>query len=563
MGTFNLLDEAWITVMTDHKGNTKDVSVKNLFLHAHEYKQLAGDMAAQNFALLRFLLAILHTVFSRFDASGEKYRFVDLDERYLQMNDVSDQDLEDYREELFNTWIELWAQGQFPMILDEYLSKWHDHFYLFDDRFPIHQVTKEDLAPEKISKGAPSFVAGKNMNRLISESANKISLFSPKYIGENNKDMLNAAELARWLLTYQGYTGLSDKVILGKTKYKASKGWLFDIGGVTANGSNLFETLLLNCMLVHSDEEYFRYRQRPCWEYPSSELIQRLFSSAGPDSLAELYTNWSRAIYIDPQLDFKNNVGIQIVKLPEIEHKETFLEPMTLWRFNSSGDNKNTHTPRKHRSNRSFWRSFGSLTLPNSSIEKAEQRQPGIIEWLREVKNEIGEINLTIHAISMEDDGNATSWVPVDEISDSLNINNFVLTDALESGWIPRIHEAVELTKRAADRIYRQFITEIKEIRNLSSNDFVDLKVEDLYFRIDQPFRNWLADLKPDDGKDEKIECWIEILRGIVLDEAEAVISQAGARDFKGIIKEGKTKNIATAYNSFKFLLNKQIPQRR
>ena len=39
----------------------------------------------------------------------------------------------------------------------------------------------------------------------------------------------------------------------------------------------------------------------------------------------------------------------------------------------------------------------------------------------------------------MESDGNATSWLPVDEYYDTLDIDQYVLTDLQEDGWVFRI----------------------------------------------------------------------------------------------------------------------------
>ncbi len=71
MSRFNLLEEDWIAVMTDNKGTVEEVSLIDLFKNAHNYLGLAGDMPAQDFAVLRILLAVLHTVFSRFDDEGD------------------------------------------------------------------------------------------------------------------------------------------------------------------------------------------------------------------------------------------------------------------------------------------------------------------------------------------------------------------------------------------------------------------------------------------------------------------------------------------------------------
>ena len=76
MSEFNLIDEPWISVITDYKGNTKLVGLKEFFENAHNYIAIAGDMPIQDFAIMRFLLAILHTVFSRYDAFGKVYNEV-------------------------------------------------------------------------------------------------------------------------------------------------------------------------------------------------------------------------------------------------------------------------------------------------------------------------------------------------------------------------------------------------------------------------------------------------------------------------------------------------------
>ncbi|MGI6315387.1 MAG: type I-E CRISPR-associated protein Cse1/CasA [Christensenellales bacterium] len=557
MSRFNLVDEPWISVIAERTGGTEEVSLKTLFENARHYQRIAGDTATQDFAVLRVLLAVLHTVFSRVDAEGKPYEGLTLDERFRQMSIIEDEDeLEDYGEALFRTWRELWQAGEFPGAVGDYLEKWHDRFDLLDDTYPFFQVTEADMAPEKISKSTPSTFSGKNINRLISESDNKIALFSPKTADE--KGILTPQECARWLITFQGYTGLSDKVIFGKEKYKASKGWLFDIGGIFIEGRNLFETLMLNFLLPHTEEAYQATPQTPCWEYSGDEIIQRAFSGRDHDNLAGLYTNWSRAVFIDPDMDFAAPFACSIVKLPDIRHENNFLEPMTIWQYNSRGPLKDTFTPRKHRVNQAIWRSFGLLSLPNA-YRGENQRQPGIIEWLNKIAPIAGSYDVTLRAVSMEDDGNATSWVPVDEITDAMRINDLVLTDIRENGWAPRISDTIEETKAAVEGTYRRLLRGIGEIRNVNSTLFVDEEVERLYYQIDRPFNQWLSELRAGDSMDDRIFAWRGILKRIILQQAERLIENAGPRDYTGIVADNKVKNIATVYNSFIYFLNQQI----
>ncbi|KFN89072.1 type I-E CRISPR-associated protein Cse1/CasA [Tetragenococcus muriaticus] len=561
MGRFNLIDEPWVSVMINDKGETKEVSLSEVFQNAKQYKALAGDSPTQDFAVLRVLLAILHTVFSRFDARGNTYGYFEVDEQLKQTTVIEDEDeVEEYAEELYNTWIELWEKKQFPPIIQDYLKQWHEHFYLFDEKYPFFQVTEKMMKPENISKTKPSSVSGKNINRLISESGNKAALFSPKYEAKKNKELLTAPEIARWLITFQGYSGLSDKVIFGDKKYKSSKGWLFDIGGTYLEGKNLYETLLLNLVLVDSQQKQLKDIQKPFWEYSDEELIQWYFSERNIDNISELYTNWSRAIYINPEFDVSKPFEFNIVKLPDIAHQNQFIEPMTTWRFNESGENKNTYTPRKHQINQSMWRSFGLITSPHS--EEGGQRRPGIMDWLDIIDETIEEFEVKIQAVSMQDDGNATSWVPVNEIHDSLKINDLVLTDVAQAGWLPRVNEAVETTKTVIGYTYRIFMEDIRDIRQLSSNhQFVNRNVEELYYAVDLPFRNWLSSLQPSDSKAEQIFKWHATLKKIVNQQAEKVLENATYRDYVGIESDGEVKNIITSYNRFKYYLNNKLEE--
>ncbi|MCC6095446.1 MAG: type I-E CRISPR-associated protein Cse1/CasA [Eubacterium sp.] len=552
MSRYNLLDESWIEVVSD-QGEQKDISLLDLFCHAEKYRCLAGEMETQNFAMLRFLLAIVQTVFSRFDSNGEPYPFLEIDDQMRQVEDVDEDDAEDYTDALEETWKQLWQAGHFPDIVCQYLERWRDHFYLFDDKYPFFQVTKPDL-DLFLTKKSPTKMAGRNFNRLISESGNKTALFSPiaDEGKKENKDYMTSAEMARWLLMLQGYIGLSDKVSLVGKNQKPSKGWLFDIGGLYLEGNNLYETILLNYLSDYQGGKHNIYMQAPCWEVSGKENIEKLIQGENINNLAQLYTNWSRAIYIHPGWDEKK-AEIEIVKLPAIEHKENFLEPMTVWRFNETGDYKNHYMPKKHRPEQAMWRSFGLIAMRTSDIR--HQRRPEILCHLDRIRQNIGSKEVTIHAVGMQDDGNATSWVPVDEITDTMRVNDFVISDTADMGWIVRIDDTVNMTKQIA-AIYRGFLSDVAVIRNLdmkkAGKAFVDSGTEGLYQELNEPFRNWLACIQPEDSKDNKVAEWYGVLKKITEDQVQMVILQATTRDYIGIEDNGHMINIVTAYKKLR-----------
>ena len=550
MPRYNLLDEKWIMV-ADDKAVTK-VSIKELFNNAGRYKEFAGDMKTQDFAIMRVMLAILHTVFSRFNAEGEAYEFFDVDsESFLQTSEIVGEDIEDYEEELYQTWIDIWKAKKFPDIVSEYLEKWRDKFFLYDDKFPFFQVTKEVI--EKDAAGGGEFY-GKNINRLVSESNNKQAYFSPK--DESYKEYIVDDELARWLITLQGYIGTSDKKKVGSAK-TYSKGWLYDLGGVYLQGNNVFETLMLNFVIAHNENNNLLKTQKPCWEAENIEKNIELYFHNGIDNIASLYTTWCREIFIDPNRTKEDKFVCFIAKLPEIEHSDAFLEPMTVWKYNDTGEYKDKYRPRKHDANKSMWRNFGLLTGVGEGT-----RKPGVIEWL----NKLGDIseseelgfnkeNIKLCAVCMLDDGNATSWAPIDEVEDTLNLKERVLVDTGDTGWIIRINKTITDTKAIIDTVLKRFIFDLLEIRNMEKSD-VSKYVEQFYFRIDLSFRNWIESIDIDNDKDTKEIEWRKVLKKAMKEYVDELVSSSGLRDYKGIETSTGVKNIATIYNSFLYRLN-------
>jgi len=550
MPRYNLLDEKWIQVAS--KDTVEKVSIKELFAGAAKYKELAGDMKTQDFAVMRVMLAILHTVFSRFDSNGEPYEFFEVDEEsFLQIGELEENDLEDYEDALYQTWIDIWNAKEFPKVVYEYLEKWRERFFLYDDKYPFFQVTKEVI--EKDAAGGGEFY-GKNINRLVSESNNKQAYFSPK--DESYKEYIADDELARWLITLQGYIGTSDKKKVGTAK-TYSKGWLYDLGGVYLQGNNVFETLMLNFAIAHNENNNLLKMQKPCWEAETMEKNIESYFHNRIENIASLYTAWCREIFIDPNRTKEDKFVCFIAKLPEIEHSDAFLEPMTVWKYNDTGEYKDKYRPRKHDANKSMWRNFGLLTGVGEST-----RKPGVIEWL----NKLGDIseseelgfnkeNITLCAVCMLDDGNATSWAPIDEVEDTLNLKERVLADTGNTGWIIRINKTISDTKKTIKSVLEKFIKDLLEIRNMEKAD-VSKYVEQFYFRIDLSFRKWIESIDIDNDKDTKEIEWNGILKKAMKEYVDELVSSSGLRDYKGIETSTGVKNIATIYNSFLYRLN-------
>lgn len=228
--SFNLVIDPWIKVIEKETNQEKLVSLTEFFQEAQNYRQLAGEMRSQDLAILRFLLAILTTVYSRFDANDEPYEWLDVDKETLQVSQSVDDDEYD-QSDLQETWHQLFQAGHFSEIVIRYLNQHQKQFDLFGSQ-PFYQVTADQydlLVPtkKKVASGSGT-VSIKQMNRLISESNNTPSLFTPKSEDEKNKIALD--ELTRWLITYQNFTGVTDKTkIETDEKFSTPAGWLYKL----------------------------------------------------------------------------------------------------------------------------------------------------------------------------------------------------------------------------------------------------------------------------------------------------------------------------------------------
>ena len=217
---FNLLDEPWMLVM-NRDGVTEKTSLTDAFARAGEWRRLAGELPTQNAALLRLMLAVLHTVVSRYDEAGEE----------APVESPWD---------ALGRWERIWTERRFPMeVIRGYLAGYRDRFFLFDPERPFYQV------PD-IGKGT-EYTAAK-LNGELSESNNKVRLF-PQRSGRA-KALLEYDEAARWLIHLNAFDDTSGKKADSGIQVTPGAGWLGKLGLVMAEGDNLFETLMLNLVLL-------------------------------------------------------------------------------------------------------------------------------------------------------------------------------------------------------------------------------------------------------------------------------------------------------------------------
>lgn len=550
--SFNLLTEPWISVIESDTDETKLVSLKTLFKNAPKYRQLAGETQAQDLSILRLILAILHTVYSRFDGDGEPYDWLTLDEDTLTVTDVDEDDYEDDGvQDLLDAWQTSFQSGTFSPAVIQYLEVYRNKFDFFGTN-PFYQVTAEEYdsavpAAKAVAKGKGT-VSIKQINRSISESGNSPSLFSPKT--NETKELVELDSLVRWIIAYQNYTGVTDKTkIETPDKFSNGAGWTYRIDPVFIQGNSLFETLLLNLVLVSKRNETTYVNQHPVWEYVSvPAYIEYRKKLLQPDNVAELYTTWSRLLHLE--WSDKHQPKIFSAGIPMFAPENFFTEPMTTWRWDSKAKPP-VFKPTirgKATMSQAMWRHFGRYI---NVYDSEESMQPGVIDWLQRLRYERKiEHNryLSLRSVVVISDGNATSQAPAAEITDALNIQaNVLFDDETLQNWPQRIEETIELTQQVA-KDYWSFIQGISAIRNVDSKEFAVREQALLYQNFNQPFNDWLASLSGRDNRDERINEWKDVLRRQVIRRAEFLMQSATPRDITGI----DDRNIFSLYNSLR-----------
>lgn len=533
---FNLLDEPWIRVMADDC-KIKEVSLMEAILDAHKYKSLCGELPAQDIAVLRLILAVLHTVFSRFDENGNEAQ------------------LEDDEDEALDRWKALWEKGSFSeKAVRGYLEQWHECFWLFHPERPFGQVAG-------LKKGTD--YESSKLNGEVSESSNKVRIFS-SYSG-TAKDTLTYSQAARWILYLNAYDDTSSKPTKeGKQKAggklpSSGTGWLGKLGLIFLTGNNLFETIMLNLVMIN--ENCVQFKQSPLWEHDTVSAEERT-EIVVPDNLAELYTLQSRRISLIRKNDAV--VSYRLLGGDFFQKENAFFEPMTVWRT-PKADNE-PYTPKRHDSSKQLWREFAVL------YNGDERSCSGVVKWY---KNYIFGMRLIDYKYPFRTEivsveyGDQNYFVK-NVFSDSLTMHSGLLSE-LGKNWRNDIENEI----KKCDELAYAFAVFSRELYLASggSNSSKDKHYENIpydakaqiYYRLDLPFRKWLREIDPEcSGEDKqcKLNEWRNCAKSTALSCMYELAINTSESAAAGHFVDDKNKNkelhsAPKAINIFKGKVNK------
>ena len=536
---FNLLTEPWIRVRL--RDNTvREVSLTEALVSAQDYVDLAGEMPTQNAAVLRLLLAVLFTVFSRVDAKGKPQPLAQSDDA-------------------LERWSELWQLGHFPAEpVRDYLEQWKDRFWLFHPTHPFWQVPT-------LSNGIE--FDGKKLNGERAESGNKTPLF--QNISKAECAVLTYAQAARWLIYQNGYDERGGRPKAGN-KPRHGVSWLGQIGFVAVKGKNLYETLLRN-MAFSTEQDALQEKQLPCWEREHARTEQSV-EIVMPKNQAELLTLQSRRILLIRSEEMPGVVGYEVLGGDYWDSENAFGEQMTLWRRTSKENEKVTYEPQQHEMGKQLWRELPAMLDP-------EGRKPGVLIWNQKLQSlrilsKKEQIVISVVGIRYDDQGASVKDVYTDQLEMQLaTLNN------LGRKWTVRISREVQRCEETAKNI-GTLCVELKLAGGLDYNKVKGFKdkqkvTEDaraqFYFAVDQPFRQWLQAIDPEqDDPDEAALRWQAQARNIAEKLGKQMVMEAGNAALKGhrivVDKDKKTERTILytspkAYNCFRTRLWEIYPK--
>ncbi|MCH9276192.1 type I-E CRISPR-associated protein Cse1/CasA [Bifidobacterium amazonense] len=512
-------------------GSHRELSIIETFEQAGDIRSIDGDMPLQRFALSRLLVAMLYGRFGH------------------------DLDVDD--------WKSLYDYGAGnPSLMQailEYCDEWRYRFDLFDDRYPFYQVAGLHTAKHETS----------GLERLILDVPSGEPFFTTR-MGDGLQS-IRAAEAARWLVTVQAYdaSGIKSGAV-GDPRVKGGKGypigvaWTGHLGGYLVEGTNLWQTLMLN----YVSQDVFESGEaasvqwdddKPVWERePLTQQATKGFDQpverTGDTSFfhgpATLMTWQGRRMLLVH--DDETVTGVLVCNGDRLKPQNAqHHEPMTAWRRSPTQEKALkrpvVYMPRKHDPSRALWRGLPLLLATHDSGNPTggdDFIRPYSLKWLSKACPE-RSIPVRLHAFGVEY-GNNDAVIDA-TVDDTLDISLVVLTtDNPQMGQM--IQDAVDKTDQG-----------IRALRNLAANialsegkptEAPQQRAAELgYSAFDGAFRQWLRGIDHDDNPETLSRDWYSQARQLLQRLGSHLAGQASPKAIVGrdVNVNGTTQHYSAA----------------
>lgn len=527
--SFNLLYEPWILVL-DLAGETEEVSLLTALERAHEFRCLAGELPTQDVAVLRLLLATLYATFTRVDVQGNRKLFGNAEEALAR-------------------WKSLWELKRLPIEpIKTRLCHYEERFYLFHPERPFYQVAGLHEATGKQNTIAQivSDVPSRAERRFLTMKTGR------------NAEVLSFAEAARWLVSMQAwdYAGKKAAVVDG-TKDGGGTGWLGKIGVIYPASNSLFETLLLNFILLNSDGSLLPIGS-PAWEEdqaPTPKKIERR-----PIGYCELLTWQSRRVRLFAEEDNDSDLvtGVLYSYGDVFSTPDMFVEQMTGWHVSTQGESRGHFIPNRHQAERSLWRDLSSILPQAASSDTTNNLNPGTVQWLALLKERRMISNDTVELCAVGFHYGAMDAKVEAMTADTLNIHAGIFTQ-LGTEWVPVISNILQLTDKCIQQLF-SLVSDLARASGDSDSSKHKAGEEagkaakaEAYFLLDVPFRRWLAAIDPTQTDITSAEQdWIDTMKRILLQLGEELTHRFGEKAVTGRWVNGKLYTAPGALAKFR-----------
>lgn len=532
---FNLLDQPWIVAL-GRDGRQREVSILELFTDAEQFSSLGGEVATQGFAITRLLLAFLH-------------RALDGPATY-------------------DDWAELWEAPGLPTEkLAAYAARVRDRFDLFDPHAPFFQVAGLHTAKDEVF----------GLERLVADVPNGEPLFTTRSARDLSR--ISAGEAARWLVHVHAFdpSGIKsgaagDPEVKSGKGYPIGPGWSGQLGGVLLQGSDFGQTLLLN-LIGRDAHSYVRIGVEgdvPAWErHPDGPTWQQ----RPPRGAVELYTWQTRRVRLVGDGD--GVTGVVLANGDKITPQNLHaVEPHSAWQHSDAQSKKAKSTvymPRAHQPERSVWRGIAAL-LPSIAGRHTNSSQPqrflapGVLQWVGDltaqgVLDDTYKPGIRVYGVAY----GAQQATIAEIIDDELALPIRLLREDNPAAGATAAGAVTDAEHIASD-VWKLG----QNIAQAAGADPADTSKgdqarEDLYARLDGPYRQWLSALDAQPGLPAARSAWRTTLGAAARTVADQLITAAPPAAWVGREVRGRLVNISQAEAWFasglrRFLAQPTIP---
>ncbi|KQB84545.1 type I-E CRISPR-associated protein Cse1/CasA [Corynebacterium oculi] len=517
---FSLIDAPWI-VCVRRDGTQGLMSLRQVFDGAADGKNavvgLRGDSPAQDYAVLRLLLAIFWRAHSV----------------ELRRNQDSVYEHDEWFQE---AWEEATSGAADTTVLD-YLEQYRERFDLLHAETPFMQVA--DLHTEKGAR--------LEARRIVPEAEDE---YFTMRAGEA-RGTLSFAEAARWLIHTQAYDysgiksgAVGDPRVKGGKGYPIGTGWTGSTGGTVIVGSTLRETLVLNttsdCLVNELDAD------RAAWERQPDTAAQRKPEAEAvyPTGPADLATWQARRVRLFHDGDRVTEVLVSNGdRIPEAG-ANIMDDPMTPYRY-SANKSKNGHDvyyARPFDTDRTMWKSLEPLLAlegdPGFTDKNKAPKRPRNLTQLAELRNlEVVPEWANIQMVSVAYGPQASSIAEV--VASTIEIPVSLLREEARRQRRLVLDNA-QATVSAAVAL-GSFAGQLNTAAG-GEHEFQPAPTDTLLSRLELPFSRWLAGLDEKKLEDHARQ-WQGYVRGRVLAEADVLLRGVSPQALVGREKAPASEN--------------------